>query len=126
MPPKRGVPPPTPRVIPKLNLALGSRRGPIAAVFGTRHSRALKMREGFADRRLKLLQHLRLGFEKLVIVPGRHDQRRFIRRLNDPDAVIGGKRGDEINRVRDMIGLASKTAVTSEEAGRIDAVGAQS
>src|ERR1700730_7300815 len=83
------------------------------------------MRERLSDRLLKLLEHLRLGLEELVIIPLSHNQCRFIRLLNDPDTVIRRKGRDELDRVFDMRGLASEGAVTSEEAGRIDAIRAQ-
>jgi ABC-type uncharacterized transport system substrate-binding protein len=51
----------------------------------------VKIRERLSDHLLKLLEHLRLGFEKLVIISLRQDQCRFIRLLNDPDAVIRRK-----------------------------------
>lgn len=61
-----------------------------------------------------------------MIISLRHDQCRFIRLLNDADAVIRRKGRDELDRLFDVRDLASKAAVTSEEAGRIDAFRAQS
>jgi hypothetical protein len=45
------------------------------------------------------LEHLRLGFEELVIISLRHDQCRFIRLLNDPDTVIRRKGSDKLDRL---------------------------
>src|SRR5438477_9248158 len=81
----------------------------------------MTIREGLSERLLKLLKHLRLGFEQLVIISLRQDHCRFTRLLNDPDTVIRGKGGNELYRFFDVSGLASEGAVTSEEAGRIDA-----
>src|ERR1700733_2057389 len=83
------------------------------------------MRNRLSDGLLKLLEHLRLGFEELVIISLRHDQCRFIRFLNDPDAVIRGKGRNELDRLFDVGNLAAETAVTPEKAGRIDAIRAQ-
>ena len=80
----------------------------------------MTIRERLSERLLKLLKHLRFGFEKLVIISLRQDQCRFIRLLNDPDTVIRGKGGNELDRFFDVSGFASEGAVTSEEAGRID------
>src|SRR6266849_5969709 len=80
------------------------------------------IRERLSDHLLKLLEHLRLGFEELVIISLRHDQCRFMGLLNDPDTVIRRKGRDELDRLFDMRDLASEAAVTSEEAGRIDAI----
>ena len=55
-----------------------------------------------------------------MIISLRQDQCRFIRLLNDPDTVIRGKGGNELDRFFDVSGFASEGAVTSEEAGRID------
>ena len=82
----------------------------------------MTIRERLSERLLKLLKHLRFGFEKLVIISLRQNQCRFIRLLNDPDTVIRGKGGDELDRFFDVSGLASEGAVTSEEAGRIDVI----
>ena len=80
----------------------------------------MTIRERLPERLFKLLKHLRFGFEKLVIISLRQDQCRFIRLLNDPDTVIRGKGGNELDRFFDVGGFASEGAVTSEEAGRID------
>jgi hypothetical protein len=85
----------------------------------------VKIRERLSDHLLKLLEHLRLGFEKLVIISLRQDQCRFIRLLNDPDAVIRRKGRNERDCLFDVRSLASEGAVTSEEPGRIDAIRAQ-
>ena len=85
----------------------------------------MKMRQRLSDRLLELLEHLRLGFKELVIISLRHDQCRLIGFLNDPDTVIRRKGRDELDRLFDVRGLAAEAAVTSEEAGRIDAVRAQ-
>ncbi len=61
-----------------------------------------------------------------MIISIRHDQCRFIRLLNDPDTVIRRKGRDELDRLFDVRDLASEAAVTSEEAGRIDAIRAHS
>src|SRR5882724_1824088 len=83
------------------------------------------IRERLSERLLKLLKHLRFGFEKLVIISLRQDQCRFIRLLNDLDTVIRRKGRNERDSLFDVRGLASEGAVTSEEAGRIDAIRAQ-
>jgi hypothetical protein len=83
------------------------------------------IRERLSDRLLKLLEHLRLGFEELVIISLRHNQCRFIRLLNDPNTVIRRKGPNERDRLLDVRGLASEGAVTSEEASCIDAIRAQ-
>jgi hypothetical protein len=57
-----------------------------------------------------------------VIISFGHDQCRCIRLLNDPDTVTRRKGSDELDRLIDVGGLASKGTVTSEEAGRIDAI----
>jgi hypothetical protein len=57
------------------------------------------IRERLSDRLLKLLEHVRLGFEELVIISLRHDQRRFVRLLNDADMVIRRKGRDERDRL---------------------------
>ena len=83
----------------------------------------MAIRERLSKRLLKLLKHLRLGFEKLVIIPLRQNQCRFIRLLNDPDhRSFAGKGGDELDRFFDVSGLASEGAVTSEKAGRVDVI----
>ena len=83
------------------------------------------MRERLSDCLPNLLEQLLLGLEELVIIPFSHDQCRLIRCLNDTDTVICRKRRDERDRLFDMRCLASKRAVTSEKAGRIDALRAQ-
>ena len=62
----------------------------------------MTIRERLSERLLKLLKHLRFGFEKLVIISLRQDQCRFIRLLNDPDTVIRGKGGNELDRFFDV------------------------
>jgi len=93
--------------------------------FAVQRIRSVTIRERLSERLLKLFKHLRFGFEKLVIISLRQDQCRFIRLLNDPDTVIRRKGRDELDRLFDVRGLASEGAVTSEEAGRIDAIRAQ-
>jgi hypothetical protein len=56
------------------------------------------IRERLSDRLLKLLEHVRLGFEELAIISLRHDQRRFVRLLNDADTVIRRKGRDVLDR----------------------------
>lgn len=58
----------------------------------------MTIRERLSDRLLKLLEHVRLGFEELAIISLRHDQRRFVRLLNDADTVIRRKGRDELDR----------------------------
>ena len=70
----------------------------------------MTIRERLSDRLLNLLEHLRLGFEELVIISLRHDQCRFIRLLNDPDTVIRRKGRDELDRLFDVRGLASEAS----------------
>ena len=82
----------------------------------------MPIRQRLSERLLKLLEHLCLGFEKLVIISLGQNQCRFIRLLNDSDTIIRGKGGDELDRLFDVSDLASEGAVTSEEAGRIDAI----
>jgi hypothetical protein len=61
---------------------------------------------------LNLIEHLRLGFEELVIISFGHDQCRFIPLLKDTNTVIRRQRRDECDRLFDVRGLASKGAVT--------------
>src|SRR5260370_8595815 len=90
--------------------------------FAVQSIRSVTLRERLSEGLLKLIKHLRLGFKKLVIIPLRQNQCRFIRLLNDPDTVIRRKGGNELYRFFDVSGLASEGAVTSEEAGRIDVI----
>ena len=60
-----------------------------------------------------------------MIISFGHDQCRFIRLLNDTNTVIRRQRRDERDRLFDVRGLASKGAVTSEKAGRIDTIPTQ-
>ena len=82
----------------------------------------MTIRQRLSERLLKLVKHLRLGFEKLVIISLRQDQCRFIRLLNDSDTIIRRKGGDERDRFFDVSRLASDGAVTSEKAGRINVI----
>ena len=68
----------------------------------------MTIRERLSDRLLKLLEHLRLGFEELVIISFRHDQCRFICLLSNPDTIIRRKGSDELDRLIDVRGLAPK------------------
>src|SRR5258708_26413419 len=97
-------------------------RGRSAALFPVGRIGTETLRERHSARLLKLREHLRLGFEELVIISLRHDQCRFICLLNDADTVVRRKRCDELDRLFDVRDLASEAAVTSEEAGRIDAI----
>src|SRR2546430_17690887 len=81
---------------------------PSAPFFAVQRTRSVTIRERLSERLLKLLKHLRLGFEKLVIIPLRQNQCRFIRLLNDPDTVIRRKGGNELYRFFDVSGLASE------------------
>src|SRR4051812_15026170 len=75
-----------------------------------------------SERLLKLIKHLRFGFEKLVIISFRQNQRRFIRLPDDSDTIIRGKGSYEFDRFFDVSGLASEGAVTSEKARRINVI----
>src|SRR5579863_4766063 len=98
-----------------------SRHGPSAAVFTARRKWTDKIRERLSDRLLDLCEHLCIRFEELVIIALSHDQCRFIRLLNDRDAVFRRQGRDERDRLFDVGHLASEAAVASKEAGRIDA-----
>ena len=49
-------------------------RGPSAALFSVREDYERTIRERLSERLLKLLEHLGLGFEELVIISLRQDQ----------------------------------------------------
>src|SRR5215813_11815856 len=78
------------------------------------------MRKRLSERLLKLLEHLRLGFEELVIISLGQYHCRFIRLPNDADTVIRRKGRNELDRFCNVRRLTSERAVTPEEACRIE------